>query len=273
MTEEAYIHGFTGEEQQRLTKMQAILNRAELDAIDLGGVQSLLDVGSGLAQLSRDFARALGRGGRVVGVERSLEQLTEARRQAAEAGESDLVELRQGDATALPLTDDERGAFDLAHARFVLEHVPDPLAVVREMVAAVRPEGGRIVLLDDDHELLRLSPDCPEVDHAWRRYWESYHDLGTDPLVGRRLASLLVEAGATPTRVTSVFYGAVRGMELFEPVVANLRGVFEGAADALDRSGRLSRAELDAALDALDVWSQGPSATVWYSLPLAEGRC
>ncbi len=272
MTDEAYIHGFTGEEQRRLTKMQEILNRTELDAIDLRGVRTLLDVGSGLGQLTRDFARALGGDARVLGIERSSVQLDEARRQAEAAGEADLVELRQGDATALPLEESERGTFDLAHTRFVLEHVPDPAAVVREMVAAVRPDGGRIVLLDDDHEVLRLSPECPEIEHAWRRYWESYRDLGTDPLVGRRLAELLVEAGATPVRVTSVFYGAVRGMELFEPVVANLHGVLAGAAESLDRSGRLSRNELATALEAFDAWSRHPAATVWYSLPLAEGR-
>ena len=60
-----------------------------------------------------------------------------------------------------------RGRFDLVHTRFLLEHVPDPLAIVREMVAAARP-GGRIVLIDDDHDLLRFWPDCPEADRAWR---------------------------------------------------------------------------------------------------------
>ena len=36
---------------------------------------------------------------------------------------------------------DEWGTFDLVHARFLLEHVSDPLAVVRSMARAVRPGG------------------------------------------------------------------------------------------------------------------------------------
>ena len=36
----------------------------------------------------------------------------------------------------------------------------DPLAVVRQMVRAVKP-GGRVVLADDDHDLLRLWPEPP----------------------------------------------------------------------------------------------------------------
>jgi hypothetical protein len=148
--------------------------------------------------------------------------------------------------------------------------VPDPLAVVREMVSTLRP-GGRLVLVDDDHELLRLEPACPALERAWRAYWENYPDRGCDPLVGRRLAVLIAEAGARPTRVTSLFYGAVSGMETFDAVVDNLSGVLAGAAEAVAGSGRASRRELDEGLSALDAWRCSPAATLWYSLPLAEG--
>jgi SAM-dependent methyltransferase len=267
---EDYIHGFSAEEQRRLTRMQDILNEAELNALELGGVCSLLDVGAGLGQMTRALARRLGPGARVVGVERDPRQRAEAVQQAAAAGEEKLVEMRAGDAGNLPLSDHERGTFDVAHARFLLEHVSDPLAVVREMVAAVRP-GGRVVLFDDDHELLRLWPAGARAERAWRAHWESYRDRGRDPLVGRRLAELLHEAGARPVRVTTVFYGAVTGEPLFDLVVDNLIGVLDGAAEALDASGALSRAEMEAALAALASWRRTPCAAVWYSLPLAEG--
>jgi SAM-dependent methyltransferase len=267
---EDYIHGYSAAEMRRLTLMQDILNHAELKALDLRGVESLLDVGAGLGQMTRALARALDAPAKVVGVERDARQRAAAERQAADTGESGLVEFRPGDATALPLADGERGRFDLAHARFLLEHVRDPLAVVREMVAAVRP-GGRLVLLDDDHELLQVWPECPQAARAWRVYWESYRDHGFDPLVGRRLPELLHQAGARPTRVTTVFYGACRDMPVFDLVVDNLIGVMESAAETLDRSGRLPRAELASAIAALGEWRSEPAATVWYSLPLAEG--
>jgi SAM-dependent methyltransferase len=267
---EEYIHGFSEAEMRRLTRMQDILNEAELAALDLSGVKGLLDVGSGLGQMTRAFAHALESGSTVVGVEREARQLAEATRQAQAAGEAGLVKFRLGDATSLPLTLDERGSFDLAHARFLLEHVRDPLAVVRQMVASVRT-GGRVVLIDDDHELLRLWPDCPEADRVWPIYWHSYSTRGLDPLIGRRLADLLRGAGARPIRVTTVFYGATRGLPLFDPVVDNLIGVLAGAAEELDRSGLLARAETEAAIVALNRWRRQEAATVWYSLPLAEG--
>jgi hypothetical protein len=60
---------------------------------------------------------------RVIGIERDPGQLAEARRQAAAEGEIDSVELRPGDALNLPLRDDEWDAFDLVHARYLLEDV------------------------------------------------------------------------------------------------------------------------------------------------------
>jgi SAM-dependent methyltransferase len=265
-----YIHGYSAAEQQRLSRMQTILNDAELRELDLRGVRTLLDVGAGLGQLTRAFAKVLGPGGRVVGVERDARQRAEAERQAAAAGERGLVELRAGDALDLPLRPDEVGTFDLVHTRFLLEHVPDPLGVVREMARAVRP-GGRVVLVDDDHELLVQSPECAPLARYWRAYWESYRDRGLDPLVGRRLPSLLREAGLRPVRVATVFYGAVQGDALFAAVVDNLVGVLESAADGMAASGRAGRGDLAAALEALDAWRREPAATLWYSLPLAEG--
>ena len=137
-----YLHGTTPEEQARLSKMNGILNEGSLRELGLRGGEKILDVGCGLAQLTRMMARAAGARGRVVGIERSPEQLAEAQRQAAAAGEEALVEMRQGNVFAMPLRDDEWGTFNLVHTRFLLERVPDPLGAVRAMMRAVRV-GGR----------------------------------------------------------------------------------------------------------------------------------
>ena len=78
--------------------MQSILNERQLEVMDLVNVQRLLDVGSGLGQLSRAMARSLQPGSVVVGIERDERQLQEAKRQAQLANESALVEFRLGDA-------------------------------------------------------------------------------------------------------------------------------------------------------------------------------
>ena len=263
-----YLHGTAPAEQARLSLLNRLMNEGALRELSLRGGERIVDFGSGLAQLSRGMARAAGR--KVLGIERSTEQMAEAARQAAAAGEEQLLELRQGDVTAPPLRDAEWGSFDLAHARFILEHVQDPLRVVRQMVRSVRP-GGRIVLQDDDHEILRCWPEPPGFSALWSAYARTYDRLGCDPFIGRRLASLLHEAGARPVRCTFVFFGGCAGEASFPGLIENLTGLFRGARGAIVAGGLLGAAEFDSAVAALQVWSLRPDAAFWDGIFWAEG--
>jgi ubiquinone/menaquinone biosynthesis C-methylase UbiE len=267
---EHYVHGTDEAEQRRLAGLNRLLNRASLEAIAPRGGERVLDLGAGLGQLSRDLGRAVGRAGRVVGVERSVEQLAAARRLAWEAGEADLVDLRLGDASDPPLAPQEWGSFDLAHARFLLEHVPDPLAVVRAMIRAVRP-GGRVVL-EDDHDLLRLSPALPEVEALWVAYCESYRRRGKDPDVGRRLVTLLHEAGARPRANRTIFFGGCAGHPDFDALVLNFAGILQGSRSELAELGLADGGQVDRALARIAQWRRLPDAALWYSICWAEGE-
>lgn len=263
-----YVHGSSELEQSRLTTLNSFLNERCLRELNLSGGERILDVGCGLMQFTRAMARAAGR--TVVGIERDGKQADEGLRQAREAAEADRVDLRAGDAYAFPLAEHEWGSFDVVHTRFLLEHVGDPARVVRQMARAARV-GGRIVLADDDHDLLRLSPAVPELDGVWRAYIETYRAAGNDPFVGRRLVALLHEAGVTPTRATFVFFGACAGEAIFPAVARNLRDVIAGARDAVLRGGAVDEAGFDEAVAAVTRWAERPDATVWYPLCWAEG--
>ncbi|HEY3217351.1 MAG TPA: methyltransferase domain-containing protein [Candidatus Eisenbacteria bacterium] len=272
-----YIHGTTPEEQRRLTRLNQLLNQRSLDELALRGGESILDLGSGLGQLTRAMARVAGRGARVVGIERSEQQLEEARRQAREAGEETLAEFRQGDVLALSLAPAEWGSFDVAHARFVLEHVSDPLAVVRAMVRAVRP-GGRLVLVDDDHDVLRLWPEPAAFSRLWGAYCSSYERASNDPYVGRRMIALLHQAGAQPRRNRWVWFGSCSGDERFPLFVANLVEILIGARAAILEAAGETEAEgfrldeaFDAAVTALRAWGERPDAAIWFAMAWAEG--
>jgi SAM-dependent methyltransferase len=268
-SESRYVHGTDPEEQERLSRLNDFLNEGARRELRLRGGERILDVGSGLGQFTRLLAREAGAGAVVVGIERSDEQRASAMRRAREAGEEGLVEFRKGDALDLPLQADEWARFDVAHSRFLLEHVPDPLAVVRQMVAAVRP-GGRVLLADDDHDVLRLWPEPPGLAPLWRAYMRSYDRAGNDPIVGRRLVSLLHQAGAHPVRNTWVFFGDCAGGRHFELLVENLIGVLRGAREAILGS-HLEPQALDDGLAALHEWGRRPDAAIWYALAWAEG--
>ena len=271
MSESLYIHGTAPEEQQRLSLLNRLLNDAALPRLELIGGEKILDVGSGLGQFTRAMAREVGPSGRVIGVERSLEQLMEARRLAVAEQEEQLVDFRQGTATALPLRREEWGSFDIVHTRFLLEHVTDPLAVVRMMVEAARP-GGKIILQDDDHEVLRIHPEPDGFYDLWEAYARSYLKVGNDPYVGRRLVSLLHKSGANPVANHWLFFGSCAGHPHFSSYAANLRGVLQTAEDAIVQSELLSQSLFDAAIDSLQRWEINPDAAIWYAVCWAEGK-
>ena len=269
-TRSRYLHGTDPREQRRLARLNSLINRASLRELAPGGGGRILEVGSGLGQFARDLARAAGPGGRVLGIERSRAQIAGAVRAARAAGETGLVEWRRGDALDLPLHRGEWGSFRLAHARFLLEHVPDPLRVVRGMVRAVRP-GGRIVLEDDDHDVIRLWPEPAGFTPLWNAYMKSFEFLGNDPAVVRRLVALLHEAGARPRRNTWIFFGSCSGSPDFMAYVENAAGVLRGARRAIVEGGLLPARTFDAAVLALEAWKKRPDAALWFAIAWAEG--
>ena len=273
-----YVHGSSRREQARLGMMNALINEPALRLMRIRPGERIVDFGSGLGQLTAAFARAAGPRGRVVGIERSAEQLHAARRGAAGRATAlqARVDFRPGDALDPPLAPGEWGTFDTAHTRFLLEHLPRPLDLVRVMVRAVRP-GGRVVLQDEDHEILRLHPEPEGVMRVWRAYIRSYERAGNDPAVGRRLVALLHEAGAVPGRADWIFFGGCAGEPRFPLLVENMARILEGAAGAIaaagpiDAGGAVSARQVRAAVARLRAWGRRPDSGFWFALAWVEG--
>jgi SAM-dependent methyltransferase len=266
-----YIHGTSEDEQQRLSLMNdVLLNRESLQEMRLRGDERILDFGSGLGQFTRAMARAVPRG-KVVGIERDPVQLAAAKRIAEADGEGSLVEWRQDDVLDLQSASmSDWGTFDVAHTRFLLEHLPDPLRVVKSMVASVK-RGGRIVLADDDHGAMRLWPEPPGFSDLWLSYIRSYDRIGNDPYAGRRLVQLLHEAGAKPLRNRWIFFGGCAGMEHFDVLAANMWGVLRTARDTMISMNLCDATTFDAVEKAYKQWALRPDAAIWFAMSWAEG--
>jgi len=157
---------------------------------------SVLDVGAGTGALSLDLAWRAGGNGHVTAVDRDGEALAIARTLAERVGVK--IEALTGEATALPVADASQ---DTIVARFVFQHLPDPLAALREMRRVARP-GGRIAIFDVDDEVTLCEPPEPQcvVDlHKAIRTLQSQR--GGNRLMGRHLYRLMHEAGLTNIQV------------------------------------------------------------------------
>jgi ubiquinone/menaquinone biosynthesis C-methylase UbiE len=264
---DSYIHGTDPDEQARLADLNRLINSQSLSRMNPQPGERVLDVGCGFGLFANEIAARVGDHGRVIGIERETAQI--------EAGKKLMdrkrAEIRQGDAYAFPLEDDEWGSFDIVHARFLLEHLERPAGVVSAMVRAAKP-GGRIILEDDDHEALILYPAVPEFEALWRAYARAYEAGGRDPRVGRKLVALLSEAGAKPVRCDWPFFGACAGSETFDTIITNCRSILTGARESIVNGGGISATDFDAGLRAYDAWRMRPDASYWYCTFWAEGR-
>ncbi|MDH3520341.1 MAG: metalloregulator ArsR/SmtB family transcription factor [Myxococcales bacterium] len=111
---------------------------------------TVVDVGTGTGILAAELARL---GLRVVAVDHSMRMIDAARSKFA-AEHLEGIELRHGEAGALPLADRE---VDAALAHMVLQHLPSPGEAIREMARCVRC-GGAVVVVDfvrHEHEWMR----------------------------------------------------------------------------------------------------------------------
>jgi ArsR family transcriptional regulator len=160
------------------------------------------DIGTGTGVLALELARL---GLRVVAIDSSPRMLDAARAKADREG-IDGIELRLGDAGALPLGDAEVHA---AVAHMVVQYLASPAEALREMARAVRP-GGAVVVVDflhHQHEWMRqelgvtwlgFSPE--EIAGWFRDAGLAEFRLETEPAPagGRDLPATFIASGRRP---------------------------------------------------------------------------
>jgi SAM-dependent methyltransferase len=101
----------------------------------------VLDVACGTGNFSRDFARSVGPGGLVVGIDVSESMLRRAVADTRDAGLDQIVYIR-GNAQELPFI---AQSFDAVCCFAAFHLFPDPMAALDRMTAVLTP-GGRIAL-------------------------------------------------------------------------------------------------------------------------------
>jgi len=169
-----------------------------------------------------------------------------------------------GDARSLPI---RPGSVNSIVFRYVLQHLPDPVAVLREALRALAP-GGSVYVIEVDSGLWGLAePADPRLAEAHMRFAAAQRAEGGDRLIGRRLSRLLREAGFPDVRVRPFAVTSDdRPVADFAPHLGPDRLV------PLVADGRLAMADLIQVAKGWATFAADPAAWVMIVGLIAAGR-
>lgn len=219
-----YIHGSTdAREIARLETQAAFVAPWSLEHFDARSGMDVLDLGTGIGAMAGELARRFP-GVHITGLDRSQTQLAVARTRHAVAN------YVQGDATAMPFAD---AAFDRVHSSWLLEHVPDPLAVLKEVHRVLR-RGGVAHFVEVDNATFRVEPPLPVATELMNRLNAAQLLAGGDPFVGRNLSHLFEQAGFIEIEARSLpLVGDGTDPSFYRAFVEEFAGIFESIDETL----------------------------------------
>lgn len=263
--QDTYTHGHH-DSVLRSHRWRTVGNSAAYLRDHLRSGLSLLDIGCGPGTLSVDLARHVSPGP-VLAVDLVDDVLAEARDHAATVGVGG-IEFRVADAYDLDVAP---GSYDVVHAHQVLQHVSDPVRVLRGMRRACR-SGGIVAARDADYGGFTWFPEDPVLER-WRQLYQAVaRSNGAEPDAGRRLLGWARAAGfADVTPSASLWCFATRqDRGWWSDLWAERVRASAFATQALQR-GLADADELDAIAAAWRRW--GDSDDGWLIIVHGEVLC
>lgn len=190
MIEQRYIHGFSKKEQDRLLKQGEFVEPYVYEKIDFNHCHRILEIGCGvgaqIAVLARRFPQLI-----IHGMDKEEYQISRAKQVLKDYVDNKRVSLNIATAEALPFPDNY---YDGACIFFVLEHVKNPLAILKEAHRVLKSKG-ILYCTEVFNSEFYINPPCPAISEYWRAFNQYQIDLGGDPDIGIKLVNLGLQAG------------------------------------------------------------------------------
>ncbi|MDX1252902.1 MAG: class I SAM-dependent methyltransferase [Gammaproteobacteria bacterium] len=191
-----YMHGVHDAEQKRLEIMAKMLGGANFLPPIVKDMR-IIEFGSGTGAILREVAQ-MAPNVEAIGIDREAAQISTAKQLAAEQGltnirfiESDIMNLEWKEALC-----------DAAYCRYVLEHVPDPILVVKKMSQTIRP-GGWVCAYEWINSASTIFPACPTAAKVWSGIYQYQNSIGGCSAIADRLADIFIKAGFNDHEITA----------------------------------------------------------------------
>ena len=183
-------------ELERLTLQHEVwgpTTRAFLARLGVRAGMRVLDLGCGPGLVSVDLAALVGPTGEVVALDESPIWTAQVEHTLAEHGIKNVRVVR----SRIQSAELEAESFDLIFARWVFSFLPDPEALARGLVLALKP-GGILALEDYNHEGISVFPQSDGFRAVVRATRALYRSHGGDAFVMGRVNAIFATAGLEP---------------------------------------------------------------------------
>jgi SAM-dependent methyltransferase len=253
------------QERERLVGIESLFDSYSTQRLAGLGVSDgwhCLEVGFGAGGVALWLAGQVGSTGRVVATDLDPRFLDGH-------GQANL-EVRKHDIATDPL---EEASFDLAHARAVLEHIPDRRRALERMISAIRP-GGWLVLEAIDYGGVMAAAmahyvDPPEYAPLFERAIRALEAIlaavGGDANFGARLVRTLMDAGLANIAAEARTPLVAGGTENWIP------GTVKHLAGHMVSTGLVTASDIEAVLamtaDPSCHYVPSPMVTAWGQRP------
>ena len=240
-SERQYTMGRSDEETERLIEQSRLfepITRRFLTSAGIGPGMRVLDLGSGAGDVALIAAELVGPEGEVVGVDMNPEILEIARMRIQEAGHEN-VGFLAGDAQALDLG----GQFDALVGRLVLMYIPDPVAVLKQLLTRLKP-GGIVMFQEIDFTITAAykHPDTPLMGQLGAWVVEVFVRSGANVTMGLDLYRVFTEAGLPEPTLDA---GLLIGGSADWPGYAYVANSFRSVVPLLEHYGIATAEEVD----------------------------
>ncbi|MFD2034430.1 class I SAM-dependent methyltransferase [Belliella marina] len=260
MTQYKYIHGYQEIEQERLRHQARVIEKPIYDYIDFSEQRELLEIGSGVGAqteiLLKKFPHL-----KITGVEYEAKQIEKAEKNLNLSGyTAPQVRFIQQDARKLVL--DRK--FDSAFICWVLEHISDPIQVLKSMKPHLLPNA-KVVITEVFNATFYTYPSIPAIMDYWRIYNDYQVQIGGDPQVGAKLGDLLEASGYTNISLRSGgFHLDSRHFEDKKTVFNYWKNLMSSGAPMLLEEGLINEAQIHAMQNAMDELTAKEDSIFYY---------
>jgi SAM-dependent methyltransferase len=196
-----YVLGHDQSELDRLihqARFYGELTEMALLAAGIGTGMRVIDAGCGAGDVSFLISRVVGPSGEVIAVDQAPEAIEVARRRALGAGVEN-IHFIEADLATLELD----APVDVVVGRFILMHVEDPIAVLRNLVSHVA-DGGIVLFQEFDIGIGEVVPSFPLVDQITELILRALTAAGIDIRAGLRLHHQFLAAGLPAPQMLSL---------------------------------------------------------------------